>query len=143
MIKKIEEKKPSLAPPPPEPDTPVFDEPLAMSEPAPPPAPPAPPSPPMSDMGASEDTSYRRANPPRYPPQAIRRRMEGEVMLRVLVSVDGSPLKVEIEKSSRFRELDQAAMQAVKKWKFNPEVRNGRSVEGWVLVPINFKLNEG
>lgn len=97
----------------------------------------------MADIGASEDTSYRRANPPRYPPQAIRRRMEGEVMLRVLVSVDGSPLKVEIEKSSRFRELDQAAMQAVKKWKFNPEVRNGRSVEGWVLVPINFKLNEG
>ena len=81
--------------------------------------------------------------PPRYPPQAIRRRLEGEVMLRVLVSVDGSPLKILVDKSSRHRELDQAAMQAVKSWKFNPEVRNGRAVEGWVLVPISFRLNEG
>jgi protein TonB len=64
-------------------------------------------------------------------------------MLRVLVGVDGSPLKVTVEKSSRFRELDQAALQAVKAWKFNPEIRNGRPVEGWVLVPIDFKLTEG
>ncbi len=142
MVKKIE-KRPEPAPEPPPPDTPVFDEPLAMSEPAPPPAPPAPPAPPVADTGASEDPSYRRANPPRYPPAAIRRRMEGEVVLRVLVGLDGSPLKVEIERSSRFRELDQSAMQAVKKWKFNPEVRNGRKIEGWVLVPINFRLNEG
>ena len=54
------------------------------------------------------------------------RAVEGEVMLRVLVSVDGSPLKITIDRSSRHRELDQAAMQAVKRWKFNPEVKNGR-----------------
>ena len=57
--------------------------------------------------------------------------------------VDGSALKVTVDKSSRHRELDQAAMQAVKSWKFNPEIRNGRAVEGWVLVPISFRLNEG
>ena len=121
----------------------VFDEPLAMSEPAPPPAPPAPPSPPVSDTGATEDPSYRKLYQPKYPPAAVRRRLEGEVMLRVLVSVDGSPLKISIDRSSRHRELDQAAMQAVKRWKFNPEVKNGRPVEGWVLVPISFKLTEG
>lgn len=133
-----------LEPPPPEPEPPVvFDEPLAMSEPAPPPAPPAPPSPPVSDTGATEDPSYRKLYQPKYPPAAVRRRLEGEVMLRVLVGVDGSPLKISIDRSSRHRELDQAAMQAVKRWKFNPEVKNGRPVEGWVLVPISFKLTEG
>ena len=63
--------------------------------------------------------------------------------LRGLVSGDGWRLKISIDRSSRHRELDQAAMQAVKRWKLNPEVKNGRPVEGWVLVPISFKLTEG
>jgi len=121
----------------------VFDEPLVMSEPAPPPAPPAPPAPAVPDAGASEDPSYRKLYQPKYPPAAIRRRAQGEVLLKVLVGVDGTPLKIEIQRSSRFRELDQAAIQAVKRWKFNAEVKNGRPVEGWVLVPISFKLTEG
>ena len=57
------------------------------------------------------------------------------------VGIDGSALRVEIHKSSRHRELDQEAMKAVKQWKFNPEVRDGRPVEGRVLVPIKFTLN--
>jgi protein TonB len=81
--------------------------------------------------------------PPRYPATAIRRHEEGEVVLKVLVGVDGAPLKIEVERSSRSRDLDQAAIEAVKNWKFNPSVRDGRPVEGWALVPISFKLNEG
>ena len=79
--------------------------------------------------------------PPRYPPAAMRRRLQGEVVLVVTVGIDGSPLKVEIHKSSRYRELDQEAMKAVRLWKFNPEKRDGRPVEGRVLVPIKFTLN--
>lgn len=109
---------------------------------APPPAPPAPPAPPTS-YGPSEDQTYRRMRPPRYPPQALRRREEGEVVLRVLVDADGNPAQIEIEKSSRSRLLDRAAMDAVKTWKFNPGIRNGQPIQGWVLVPINFKIGEG
>lgn len=114
-----------------------------MAEPAPPPAPPAPPAPEIPDGAASEDPTYRKQFPIRYPPSAMRSRAQGLVQLRVLVGVDGSPLKVEIQKSSRSRDLDQAAMQGVKRWKFNAEIKNGRPVEGWVIVPINFTLNEG
>jgi len=56
---------------------------------------------------------------------------------------DGLPISVEIEQSSRHRELDQAAIQAVKKWRFNPEIRDGKPIAGVVLVPIDFKLTEG
>jgi periplasmic protein TonB len=112
-----------------------------MSIQAPLPAPPAPPAP-AADYGPSEDQSYRRYRPPRYPPQALRRREEGEVILRVLVGTDGKPVQIEIEKSSRSRLLDRAAIDAVQEWLFNPGVRNGQPVQGWVLVPISFRLSD-
>lgn len=112
-----------------------------MSLPAPPPAPPAPPAP-LASYGASEDTSYRRYKPPRYPPQAVRQRQEGEVVLRVLVGTDGNVVQIEVEKSSRSRLLDRAAMDAVKDWKFNPGMREGKAIQSWVLVPISFKLSD-
>jgi len=119
----------------------VLDDPTPMSVPAPPPAPPAPPAP-LANYGASEDTSYRRYKPPRYPPQAVRQRQEGEVVLRVLVGVDGDPIQIEIEKSSRSRLLDRAAQDAVRMWKFNPGMRDGKAIQSWVLVPISFKLSD-
>ena len=100
------------------------------------------PTAPAANYGASEDTSYRRYRPPRYPPQAVRQRQEGEVVLRVLVGIDGSPAQIEIEKSSRSRLLDRAAMDAVREWKFNPGMRDGKAIQSWVLVPISFKLSD-
>jgi len=112
-----------------------------MAIPAPPPAPPAPPAPP-SDIAPSENISYRKLRPPKYPPQAIRQRHEGECVLRVLIGTDGKPKDVQVEKSSGFRELDRAAMDAVQGWVFNPGQRDGKSVEGWALVPFKFSLSE-
>jgi protein TonB len=45
---------------------------------------------------------------------------------------------VQIQKSSRNRNLDRAAMDAARKWKFNPGMRGGQKVGGDVLVPVNF-----
>ena len=64
------------------------------------------------------------------------------MLLRVLVDIDGKPIKIEVEKSSRSRLLDRAAMEAVQRWLFNPGLRNGQPVQGWVLVPISFKLSD-
>ncbi|HVQ33928.1 MAG TPA: energy transducer TonB, partial [Lysobacter sp.] len=46
--------------------------------------------------------------PPPYPPEAMRRRIEGTVLLRVLVDVDGRPLDAWVETSSGNRALDEA-----------------------------------
>ena len=80
--------------------------------------------------------------PPHYPPQAAREHHTGKVILKVLIAVDGSPKDITVEKSSGFRELDTAAIAAVKTWSFNPGRRNGVLYEGYALVPFDFNLNE-
>ena len=101
----------------------------------------SPPAPPQ-DITASQDLSYNNQIKPRYPPQAMRQRHEGTVTLLVLVGVDGSVKDVKVEKSSGYRELDRAAMDAVRRWRFNPEKKNGKVVEGYARVPVNFSLNQ-
>lgn len=94
------------------------------------------------NFGPTVIDSYRQSNPPRYPRQALRRREQGEVVLRVLVGMDGRPVSVDVERSSRSRTLDRAAADAVKTWVFKPGLTNGTPANGYVLVPISFKLSE-
>jgi len=104
------------------------------------PAPPAPPAPP-ADISAGQDLSYNSRMQPKYPPQAIRQRHEGTVTLLILVGVDGSPKDIKVDKSSGYHELDRAAIEAAQHWRFNPEIKNGKKVEGYARVPVTFNLN--
>lgn len=85
--------------------------------------------------------AYLNNPAPAYP--AISRRMgeEGRVMLRVMVGTNGKPEQVEIENGSGFSRLDNAALDAVKKWKFIPARRNNEAISAEVLVPVKFSLN--
>jgi protein TonB len=60
------------------------------------------------------------------------------VVLRVTIDASGNVLNVSIERSSRNRNLDRSAMDAARRWKFNPGMRNGQKVGGDVLVPVDF-----
>jgi protein TonB len=95
------------------------------------------------DVAASEMPGYRNLYPVRYPRRAAAKGLQGEVVLRVLVGTDGRPLQVELHRSSRHGILDRAALDAVRQWRFRPEVRAGIAVEGWVLVPIAFSVTDG
>ncbi len=90
----------------------------------------------------SEDVGYRHMAPPHYPADALSRREQGDVVLRVLVAIDGSPHRIELESSSGSESIDAAAIAAVEHWRFNPGKRDGVPVEGWVLVPISFQLSD-
>lgn len=73
---------------------------------------------------------------------AARQHHEGTVVLLILVGLDGSPKTVEVEKSSGYRELDRSAKEwVIRHWKFNPEVKAGKKVEGYARVPITFNLS--
>ena len=72
----------------------------------------------------------------------LRRGIQGEVMLRILVLPDGRPDKIEVEKSSGHREFDRSAMQAARNWRFNAGVRDGAAYSGWALVPVRFTLSD-
>lgn len=75
---------------------------------------------------------------PTYPERALRRRLSGEVVIRVTVGTDGLPRKLEIAHSSTHRILDQAALRAVRRWRFQPAMQQGRPVAQAVHVPIEF-----
>ncbi|MFZ5636895.1 MAG: energy transducer TonB [Pseudomonadota bacterium] len=101
----------------------------------------APPTLPASDPLPSTRLEYASAPAPSYPREAILDGIEGTVVLKVLVDVDGKPLSVEIERSSGNRHLDAAARrQVLRKWLFKPAVRDGRAVQVYGMVPVNFSL---
>lgn len=85
---------------------------------------------------------YASAPAPAYPREALMGGIEGTVVLKVLVDVDGKPISVEIERSSGNRKLDDAARrQVLRKWMFRPAIRNGQAVQVYGIVPVNFTLS--
>ena len=76
-----------------------------------------------------------------YPNSLLRQRVEGTVMLKVLVDREGKPAKIELQKSSGNRELDRSALSQVTRWKFKPAVKDGKEVEVWAIVPVNFSID--
>src|SRR6185312_12146560 len=80
--------------------------------------------------------------PPRYPDAARRRGEQGRVMLHVDVSADGLPTEVEIAHSSGHHALDEAAVSAVKRWRFVPASHDGRPIAGSADVPVRFQLRD-
>lgn len=86
--------------------------------------------------------AYLDNPPPSYPLAARRKGDEGTVTLRVLVTQDGVPGNVVIDRSSGSTALDAAALAAVRAWRFVPAREAGRAVDAWVLVPIVFRLQD-
>ena len=76
---------------------------------------------------------------PDYPRRALRSGVGGTVLLRVDVGPDGVPTSVGISRSSRSRDLDRAAVEAVQRWRFRPAMADGRPTVGTVVVPIEFE----
>lgn len=86
------------------------------------------------------NAAYLRNPAPQYPLAARRTGQQGTTTVRVLVTPEGLPARVDLEKSSGSMHLDNAAVEAVKGWRFTPARRGNEAVEGWVLVPIVFRL---
>jgi protein TonB len=78
---------------------------------------------------------------PRYPESARRAGAQGITTLRVRVLENGRVGEVVIDRSAGFRDLDFAAVEAVKKWLFEPARRGKTPVSVWVLLPVKFELH--
>jgi protein TonB len=88
----------------------------------------------------SSRASYRSNPKPDYPPEARRQRQEGVVLISVEVDADGRPVEVSLARSSGFPLLDEAAVQAVRRWTFEPARAGGLAVSSHVEVPVRFSL---
>jgi protein TonB len=86
------------------------------------------------------DPNYAFNPPPEYPALARRRGYEGLVSLEVFVDRQGKVTDLKIAQSSGFAILDQAALQAVKKWIFKPAQKGPETIADRVKVPIRFQL---
>jgi periplasmic protein TonB len=76
---------------------------------------------------------------PQYPPEAGRARLEGMVVLLAVIGTDGSVKDVRVE--SGLPILAQAAMDAVKQWRYKPYLVDGEPVEVDSRITINFTLS--
>jgi len=76
---------------------------------------------------------------PDYPVEAKNAGIEGVVILAVVIGEDGSIIDEQVVRS--IPELDQAAIDAVGQWKYQPTLLNGNPVEVEMNVTINFSLD--
>lgn len=125
-----------LPPPPPAPPTP--------------PMPPAPPIPPTSALPAPPAVPAIRpvapappAPPilpaPPYPKDALAQHISGKVVLLIDIDAQGNPTNVVVDKSEPAGVFDQVSIDAARKWKFQPAVKDGIPVAGRISVPVQFE----
>jgi protein TonB len=81
---------------------------------------------------------------PQYPPRAAERGIEGWVELEFTVGQTGAVRDAEVTKSHPGSVFDRAALRAVRKWKYNPKIENGKPVERTgIRVRLAFRLADG
>ena len=100
---------------------------------------------PDSDAGTSIGNPLRPRPgnlPPIYPRVARERGWEGRVVLGVEVDPSGAIASVEVDQTSGYRVLDQAALTAVRRWRFAGGGDTVKSRGEVVRVPITFKLSD-
>jgi periplasmic protein TonB len=91
-------------------------------------------------QGVSAGLLVRRVNP-NYPPLARQARIQGQVILRAVISKDGSIENLTLVSGHPM--LAPAAIDAVKQWKYKPYLLNGEPVEVDTEVQVNFTLSGG
>ena len=77
---------------------------------------------------------------PEYPSASRRLEEEGTVHLRFLVGVDGKVMQAEIEKSSGYRRLDEAARAGLAKCQFRPATVDGKPEQAWASMRYTWRL---
>nr|WP_275665321.1 energy transducer TonB [Vibrio sp. Isolate22] len=82
-----------------------------------------------------------RPTPPNYPRQARRRGIEGVATYEIWLDAEGKQVKQALVNSSGALMLDNAALEAIKQWKFSPHTVNGRAIAHRVQIPVRFRLD--
>ena len=90
-------------------------------------------------VGVRFDADYLHNPPPAYPTTSRRLKEQGVVLIFVQVNERGDPVSVQLKQSSGHERLDQAAIDAVHKWRFVPAKRGQTPIAASVVVPIHFK----
>ena len=99
----------------------------------------APPAPPRIELPSS-DADYLNNPKPPYPALSKRMGEQGKVVVRTLIGTDGRAQEVQLQQSSGYERLDQAALNAARQWRYVPGKRDGVPQAMWFNVPFTFQL---
>jgi TonB family protein len=128
----------------------IFVEPLAPPDPPPPPPPPHPSLLSVREVPTSGDVSPVRVGgnirmprrltyvSPAYPEIAKEARVQGVVILECTISAEGNVTDVTVLRGIPL--LDEAAIQAVRQWRYAPTLLNGQAVPVIMTMTVNFRL---
>ncbi len=97
------------------------------------------PEPQTTPPVASANKALNKA--PLYPTLSRRLKEQGTVYLQVLVLKNGKVGQLKLKQSSGFSRLDQAALNAVRSWTYQPAVKLGQPIDYWFVQPVVFNLN--
>lgn len=97
---------------------------------------------PVATAAPRFDAAYLNNPAPVYPRQSRRAGEAGRVVLRVLVTPEGRAGEVQLRETSGFDLLDEAAVAAVRQWRFVAARRGDITVAAWVVVPLRFDLDK-
>lgn len=101
-----------------------------------------PASPRLPDSEPDYQAAYLDNPKPGYPMVANRMGWQGRVVLNVEVLASGLPGQIKLHQSSGHGVLDNAAMQAVRSWRFVAARQGGQIIAKWLMVPISFILKD-
>ena len=145
VIKRVKRPQPSrpqpqasAAPTDPKPAAPAPEHPMVVASSQPQETPAAVST--MAVTAVSRKVEYLYNPPPDYPPRARRLGLEGEVLIRTRVLPNGESGELVLVQSSGYALLDQAAMEAVRKWRFRPARHGNELIVSWVEIPVRFRL---
>jgi protein TonB len=100
------------------------------------------PTAPSGDGALSAEPRYRTKPKPDYPIPSQRRREEWTVLVNVQVQADGAPAAVSLNRSSGYPLLDRAALDAVRRSTFEPELAAGVPVASLHVIRLRFSLDD-
>jgi len=91
-------------------------------------------------QGVTAGLVIKRVNPV-YPPLARTARVQGSVLLAAVIGKDGTIQNLHVVSGHPL--LTQAALDAVRQWRYKPYILNGEPVEVDTQVTVNFTLSGG
>jgi len=114
---------------------------MAAAPPPPPPPPPPAPAHPVRIGGNIQAPTLIKRVEPTYPDIALVAKVTGLVILEASIGTDGTVQSVRVLRSVKF--LDEAAVDAVKQWRYQPLVLNGVPTPFILSVTLNFSVKQG
>lgn len=98
-------------------------------------------APKFGDFGVNQQVMPLYRVEPRYPAKALKRKIQGYVILKFNIDPTGKPVEIEVVEANPNRVFEREAKRALLKWKYQPKTEGGKAVaQHGQTVKLEFKM---